>query len=358
MLVRYGTSPEGKPIKKAEVYTAADHHLDPHAVDKDARRVIQRLRAEGFKAYVVGGAVRDLLTGLSPKDFDIATDAHPRRVRRIFPRSRIIGRRFRIVHVYVQSGGQEKIFEVSTFRALHDSNNVFGSLEEDAWRRDFSMNALYYSPEEQTIIDFVGGFRDIREQKLRTLAPAEASFTEDPVRMIRGIKYAAFTGFPVPGPIAAAMRKHREGLRECSAARLTEELYKILGSGFAAPIFQLAARHRLLEVFVPALDAFWKSQGRKELERGLAAGLEALDRRVQREPGEAPQRGVMLAYLFRDLSRQWDFRGPEEEVGERVSGELRRCSAPLIPSRRELESAARTLMKEARKRPRGAHPAS
>jgi poly(A) polymerase len=348
LLVRYGTSPEGKPVRKAEIYTATDHHLDPKAIDNDARRVIQRLRREGFKAYIVGGAVRDLLTGLMPKDFDIATDAHPRRVRRIFPRSRIIGRRFRLVHVYVQSGGEDKIFEVSTFRALHDSNNVFGSLEEDAWRRDFSINALYYCPEDQTIIDFVGGFRDIRERRLRTLAPTEDSFSEDPVRMIRGIKYAAFTGFPVPGAIATAIRKHREGLRECSAARLTEELYKILGSGFSAPIFQLASRHRVLEVFLPALDGFWKARGR----RGPQSSLEALDRRVRRESGAAPQRGVMLAYAFRELFRQWDLSGTDDELCERLVDQLRRNSTPLIPSRRELESAARTLMKEARKRPR------
>lgn len=350
MLVRYGTSPEGKPVKKAELYTAADHHLDSSAIDSDARRVIQRLRREGFKAYVVGGAVRDLLTGLVPKDFDIATDAHPRRVRRIFPRSRIIGRRFRLVHVYVQRGAEEKIFEVSTFRALHDSNNVFGSLEEDAWRRDFSINALYYNPEDQTIIDFVGGFHDIRRRRLRTLAPAADSFTEDPVRMIRGIKYAAFTGFPVPAPMAAVIRKHREGLRQCSPARLTEELYKILGSGFSATIFQLAARHRVLEVFLPSLDGFWRAQSRKGLQASLNVSLGALDRRVRRESNASPHRGVMLAYAFRDMSRSWIADVPDDELFERLVDRLRRNTAPLIPSRREMESAARTLIREAKKR--------
>jgi poly(A) polymerase len=351
MRIRYGTTPEGKIVKKAEIYTPDEHGIEPRRIDPDARRVIDRLRRAGFKAYVVGGAVRDLLTGLDPKDFDIATDATPRKLRRVFPSARLIGRRFRIVHIYVQREGQRKIFEVTTFRArwAEGDHNSFGSMEEDVWRRDFTMNALYYCPADGLLIDFVGGYRDIREGRLRTPLPAETSFLEDPVRMLRGVKYSQIAGVELPRPMAALIRKHRLALGSCSAARLTEEVYKILGSGSAAPILASAFRLGLLEGLMPAFDRYLVSLGRKAAEARLTGNLSALDRRVRDEGTAQVSRGLMLAYLFRDMAEGWKASLPDEDPQAYMVEMIRQAALPLQPSRREMEQAARRYLRPRRR---------
>ena len=162
MLIRYGTDRKGKPVKKAVIYTKNEHGISFDNVDFDAVMIIRRLKDAGFHSYIVGGAVRDLVTGNSPKDFDIVTDATPSRIKRIFRNSRIIGRRFRIVHIVCGP----KIFEVSTFRSNAEGSvgNDFGSMDEDVMRRDFTMNALYYDPIQEQVIDYVGGMRDIKKE--------------------------------------------------------------------------------------------------------------------------------------------------------------------------------------------------
>jgi poly(A) polymerase len=344
LLIRYGTDAEGKPVRKAEIYTAEDHRIDPGSIDADARRIIRRLRHSGFKAYIVGGAVRDLLTGQKPKDFDIATDALPRRIRKIFPNSRIIGRRFRLVHIY--SGGQRgkgKIFEVSTFRSgeaeeYSRSRGIYGSIDQDVWRRDFTVNALYYCTERRIIIDYVGGFRDIRDGKIATLASPDHSFCEDPVRMIRGVKYAEITGFPLTGAVAASMKRHRQKLASCSPARLTEELYKILGSGYAAGIFLRLYRLKLLEVFLPDLHEAWRSLNKKQLLDNLRSNLDVLDERAKKN---TMSRGSMLGYMMRSFGRS--FQGNEEP--ERVAEWIQQTCEPLLPSRKESQRAATLLLR-------------
>lgn len=343
MLIRYGTTPEGKLVKKAEVYTAEDHKIDPALVDTDAWRIIRRLRRAGFKAYIVGGAVRDLLTGLKPKDFDIATDALPRRIRRIFPNSRIIGRRFRLVHIYTQRGGKKKLFEVSTFRSGRSGGSggktgIYGSMEQDVWRRDFTVNALYYCPMRRIIVDYVGGYRDLLEGKICPLIPADTSFCEDPVRMIRGIKYAEMTGFPMAASVSASIKRHRRKLAGCSAARLTEELYKILSSGHAAGIFLQAYRLKLLEIMLPVLSDHWRKLGRRGLLADLRAHLGVLDERVK---GGSMSRGLMLAYLMRCFETSW----LSEVDAEMVMEWIQRSCKPLLPSRKECERAARALLR-------------
>jgi poly(A) polymerase len=344
LLTRYSTDSAGNPVKKAEIYTAQDHRIDPGLIDPDAQRIIRRLQRGGFEAYIVGGAVRDLLTGQKPKDFDIATDAFPRRIRKIFPNSRIIGRRFRLVHIY-SSGkrGKGKIFEVSTFRSGEGAESsrgreIYGSIEQDVWRRDFTVNALYYCPRRRYIIDFVGGYRDIQEGKICTLASADASFCEDPVRMIRGIKYAEMTGFPLAGAVASAIKKHRHKLDSCSPARLTEEFYKILGSGFSAGIVLRIYRLRLLEVFFPALNDAWRRLNRKQLLENLRANLDVLDERVKKE---TLSRGSMLGYMMRSFERPWK-SVPEPEI---VVGWIQQTCRPLIPSRKESQRAAALLLR-------------
>jgi poly(A) polymerase len=352
MRIRYGTTADGKLIKKAEIYTPAEHGIDPQRIDPDARRIIDRLRRAGHKAYIVGGAIRDLLTGVNPKDFDIATDATPRKIRRIFPSSRQIGRRFRIVHVYMERDGERKIFEVTTFRSQQngEDNNAYGSMEEDVWRRDFTLNALYYSPLDGLVVDFVGGYRDIREGRLRTPVPTEDSFLEDPVRMIRGVKYAVIARVELPRPMAALIRKHRHRMSTCSPARLTEEIYKILASGYAAPIFASAFRLRLLEAFLPALDRYLSGLSRNEAEAHLEANLGALDRRVRSPEGGEVNRAAMLAALFQELAAGWRNGLPPEDPQGGLMERLRQAALPLLPSRKELEQAARQILKPPRRR--------
>ena len=204
MLTRYKQTENGKRKKLANVYIAEDHGIKRNQLDREALAVTGRLQRAGFDAYVVGGAVRDLLIGKRPKDFDVVTNAPPRRIRRIFRNSRIIGKRFQLVHVFFG----ETIVEVSTFRTGTQTSEetIFGTMEEDVRRRDFTMNALYYDPEKEHIIDYVGGVDDIRARRVRALVPVEASFLEDPVRMIRALRYAATTGFTLRGKISKHIR--------------------------------------------------------------------------------------------------------------------------------------------------------
>ena len=181
MLIRYSADDKGRPIKKALIYTKDEHGITQDKIDPDALFILKQLQEYGFSAYIVGGAVRDLLVHKTPKDFDIVTDATPSKIKKIFRNSRIIGRRFRLVHVFFGS----KIFEVSTFRSICDGTvgNRFGTMDEDVQRRDFTLNALYYDPLKEQIIDYVGGVKDIRKGIIRPVIPLKQIFEEDPVRL-------------------------------------------------------------------------------------------------------------------------------------------------------------------------------
>jgi len=196
VLFRYSQSKNGRPIKTAVIYTETEHCIENSNIDPDAIRTIKHLRDYGFEAYIVGGAVRDLLLGKVPKDFDLVTNATPSRIKKLFRNSRIIGKRFRIVHVFYGS----KIFEVATFRSLSEGTlgNIFGTMDEDVRRRDFTFNALYYNPLKGHIIDYVGGVKDIQNKKAVPVIPLKQIFSEDPVRMLRAIKYATCTEFCIP----------------------------------------------------------------------------------------------------------------------------------------------------------------
>ena len=186
MLIRYSTDKNGRPVRKAVIYTKDEHKIPREKIDSDAFFVVSHLRNAGFDAYIVGGAVRDLLIGKHPKDFDIVTSATPSKIKRLFRNSRIIGKRFRLVHVFFG----EKIFEVSTFRSIAEGSigNVFGTMDEDVQRRDFSLNALYYDPLKEQVIDYVHGVEDIRRKLVRPIIPLDRIFVEDPVRMLRAVK--------------------------------------------------------------------------------------------------------------------------------------------------------------------------
>jgi poly(A) polymerase len=342
MLVRYNIqkTQDGSEIKRgAHVYTLEEHGIDRSRIDSDAVRVIQRLRRGGFQGYVVGGAVRDLLVGISPKDFDIATNAHPGAVRKLFRSSRVIGRRFKLVHVYC---GHEKYLEVATFRAGggdEENANAYGTIAEDALRRDFTLNALFYDPLKEQIVDYVGGVKDVRAKRMRSISPDDVSFVEDPVRIIRGVKHAAIVGFKIPFGMKRAIRKHRHRLRECSAQRVTEELYKILRCGRSEAVLRDAFRLGVIEPIMPELHRSLSAS--KQKEKDLWERLAQIDALPYKQRAEGVPTGRLLCALLRDAI-------VVEPGSHAVAEALRAAAAPLVPSNNDLRVAAAFVSGRAR----------
>ena len=249
---------------KAEVIPFKKHQIDRSLLSSGAIRTIDGLQKAGFEAYIVGGAVRDLLLNRNPKDFDVATDATPEEVNRIFRRSRIIGKRFRLVHVLF---GDETI-EVSTFRGHHQSqgdahtnesgritrDNVFGSLEEDATRRDFTANALYYDPTSQEVLDFHSGFGDIQSGILRIIGNPETRYAEDPVRMLRAVRLSAKLGLNIDSATKAPIAKMAELLGDVPPSRLFDEMLKLFLSGHAIESVTALRKQHLHHGLLPMLD--------------------------------------------------------------------------------------------------------
>jgi poly(A) polymerase len=342
MLVRYTKSSDGKPVKQAEVYTKEEHGLKLDQIDADALFITRKLRAAGYEAYIVGGAVRDLLLGRKPKDFDIATDAHPRSIKKILPFSRIIGKRFRLVHVYFSGG---KIIEVATFRSnVEGDNNVFGTLEEDAKRRDFSFNALFYDPKDQYIVDQVGGMKDVKAKRLKNVIPLEFIFDEDPVRMVRAAKYAIGSGFTIPWSLSAKIRQKASLLSAISPSRLTEEFYKILHSGQSKPVFTAMAKLKILDHFVPSLGKELRRPLFNPVAKVLISGLELLDGEILN--GKEPDRATSLTFLVAPLLEYqgWAAKATQEDF-EPLMAQLKEWFKPIIPSNQELENTLRSLFR-------------
>lgn len=340
MLVRYSTGSDGRPVKRALVYTAAEHRIDRKAIDPDALRIIEHLRSNGHSAYIVGGAVRDMLQGRRPKDFDIVTDAQPPRIRKIFRNSRVIGRRFRLVHVYAG----RKIFEVSTYRSIADGTigNTYGTIEEDALRRDFTMNALYFDPLDNLLVDYVGGYKDMEARIIKPVIPLKTIFKEDPVRMIRAAKYAAITGFRIPFRTGWAIRSHSALLATASPSRLTEEAIKILGSGTSADIFRHLERYRLLSGILPALALRLSgTPGRRD---AFFGALSELDRHIKARSDKTL--AELLAFMLRDEVAALCADNPvgePSEVFRKAVQAARELLAPLNMPRVELETAVASV---------------
>ncbi len=322
-------------MAKALVYTKEEHGIDRSRIDPEAARILEHLRNNGHDGYIVGGAVRDLLLGRTPKDFDLVTDAQPSRIRRLFRNSRVIGRRFRLVHVY--SG--KKIFELSTFRSIAGGTvgNEFGTMDEDALRRDFTFNALYYSTHDDTLVDYVGGLEDIRKKRVRPVIPLESIFREDPVRMLRCVKYASASGFRIPFRLRFAIRRESGLLADASPSRLSEEFSKILVSGHASTIVEALLDYDLLRHILPELHRTVKDEPR--FRQRLVASLEELD---ALPPGpEGPRRLAQgLAHVLKPRLESGSHPSDEGPEAFRIAlHESRLFLAPLCFPRVELEAS-------------------
>jgi poly(A) polymerase len=343
---RYSAEENGKPVKKAVVYTQDEHGINFSDVDSEAVYITEMLRSNNFETYIVGGAVRDLILGKKPKDFDIVSAASPTKIKRIFRNARIIGHRFRLVHVYFGP----KIYEVSTFRSTKEgpTGNTFGTIEEDVLRRDFTLNALFYDPLKQIVVDYVGGMKDIRVKKIRPIIPLSRIFTDDPVRMIRAVKYSATTGFNLPLSLKWKIRKQSGLLESISPSRLTEEIFKILHSSQAAAIVDSLDAIGLYQYLQPQTAGFFRTRpGFRDQYLKTMASLNQPD--FKNLPGEA------LASLVRDYLEDvadWDGEDgeqppkPPSERYKEAFAAARSFVLPMNPPRMELDHGVRLLFAE------------
>ncbi len=302
-------------IPGAQVTPRAEHNISRRDISDGALQVLNGLHRAGFQAYMVGGGVRDLLLGREPKDFDVATDAHPEQVRKLFRRNaRLIGRRFILVHVQFGS----EIIEVATFRGDADgkkkeasersesgrilADNVYGSLEEDARRRDFTANALYYNIADRSILDFSTGMEDLRAGLLRIIGDPEQRYREDPVRMLRAVRFAAKLGFTLDEAARAPISICRDCLQEVPSARLFEETLKLFLNGNARSSFELLRQHGLFAALFPQVDALLDTDNTEPARILLQGALEGTDQRVH--DGKSVTPAFLFAALFWPVLQQ------------------------------------------------------
>jgi poly(A) polymerase len=347
----------GQPV----IVPRAEHAVSRKEIDPDALRVLYRLHQNNYLAYLVGGSVRDLLLGRRPKDFDIGTSAHPYQVKRLFRNCWIIGRRFRLAHIRFGTN----TIEVATFRRqlsaeelaaldaqppdhgipidehhagrpdrmLH-RDNTFGTPEEDAFRRDFTVNALFYDIASFSIIDYTGGLRDLESRTIRCIGDPEERFQEDPVRMLRAVAMAARLDFSIDPPIDTAIARHRGEIARSAPARLIEEFYKLLRAGASERAFRMLAERRLLE---PIAHQLQKGAG-EGMWRSLSA-LDAYRHRFQETP-DTLTNAVLLGSLIVPL-------GPGGPVARVQPGENGKEPAPslgMLPlARRDVERLRQVL---------------
>ncbi len=304
-------------------------------------RATERLISRGFEAYLVGGCVRDLLLGRTPKDYDIATEARPPQVKRVFPRNcRIIGRRFKLAHLHFH--GNSKILECSTFRQapnpsengediLITRDNEFGTAEEDALRRDFTVNALFLDPTRDTILDYTDGLRDVHDRVIRTIGNPVVRFREDPVRILRAAKFAGRLGFTVDAETFDAMAETSGDLLRSAPPRVLEEILRLLRGGHALDSFQLLRDVGALKALLPVLADFLAVAEHEE-RVDFWHTLDALDRRVL--DGAALPNGVLLGALLVGPVLARAARNPgrsASSVAEDVLGPL--CAQLRLPKR-------------------------
>ncbi len=328
---------KGPPKGRRVELPREEHGIDLACVDDRAIKVVNTLADAGYDAYIVGGAVRDLLLGLRPKDFDVATNATPEQVKSLFRRAFIIGRRFRIVHVVFGRGRDHEVIEVSTFRAMMDAaaaepvsgnektskselagrshavdaegrvlrDNVWGSQIEDAARRDFTVNAMYYDPRREIVVDYHGGLQDARSKLLRMIGDPETRYREDPVRIIRVVRFAAKLGFEIEPKTRVPIRTMASLLENVPASRMFDEMIKLLQTGHSLASLEELSKHGLHRDVFPILDVMLDEARRHDgREKFIQIAMADTDRRVAENKAVAPS--FMLAcMLWHDVLDGW-----------------------------------------------------
>lgn len=303
--------PENSPSAEEptpRIVTQQNHSLASKDIDKDALKVLTRLHEAGHVAYLVGGGVRDLYLGKTPKDFDISTDARPGQLRKIFRNSRTIGRRFRLVQVFFHG---EKIIELSTFRCRSEydingeekvlaANNTFGSRSDDAFRRDLTINSLFYDIQNETILDYTGGVADLDNKIIRIVGDPDRRITRDPVRMLRAIRHAARSNFAIENETWQAILRHREKIHLCPVSRIRDELLKDLRGGACKDWFDLMLQSG---IFYEIFPFYRKILSRNGMERSLLDQILNVLDRFQQQKIQLPE-ALILALLLIPWAQQ------------------------------------------------------
>ena len=337
-------SPSRPGLAEPKVYESGEHPIRKSHIDEDARKVVYRLQRAGFKAYVVGGGVRDILLGKQPKDFDISTDATPKQIKSLFRNCRIIGRRFKLAHIFF---GRDKILEVSTFRDTVEppeptdseespvapvvNDNLYGTEETDALRRDLTINGLFLDVSTMRIIDYVDGMHDLKQGIIRIIGDPDTRFAEDPVRMIRAVRHSARNGFRIEEQCWQSILRNAHSITQSSQVRVFDEFRKDLSSGCLLTILSLLAETGLLEFILPEL---LENNGRLlSADSDCSVCLEKVDDLVSQ--GEEVTVTTVLAILalfmagdsiwLRDLA---EFVETTRELGERLQSCFTRLSVP------------------------------
>jgi poly(A) polymerase len=344
---------------EAVVVDRSEHSISRRRIPENVLKVLYRLHRSGYRAYLCGGSVRDLLMTRTPKDFDIATDAHPAEVRRLFRNSRIIGRRFRLVHVIFQ----DMVVEVSTFRReperpivgeeesedlLVTDDNTFGSPLQDARRRDFTINGLFYNIADFSVLDYVGGLEDLEHGHVRVIGDPDLRFREDPVRMMRAIEFASRLDFEIEPATYEGILRHRNDILKASPPRVSEEILELLRRGWSHDAFRLMVETRLLEPLLPEIyqavaddrsPYLWKMLS--VLDRTVAAG--------RRIPDPVALSVLFLPWIMTELEKEQTRRDGKMRIGE-VMIFIRDLIQPICArmalaagTRHQIEQALETL---------------
>lgn len=306
------------------------HNISRKDISENALKVLYRLNKAGYEAYLVGGGVRDLLLGKKPKDFDVTTSATPEQVRKLFRNCRLVGRRFRLAHVMF---GPE-IIEVATFRGHHEAgvndrttsqrgqngmllrDNIFGSIEEDAQRRDFTINSLYYSVADFTVRDYVGGMQDLKDGLIRLIGTPETRYREDPVRMLRAVRFAAKLNMRISPETAEPIPRLATLINDVPPARLFEESLKLLEAGYGFETYNLLREYNLFQPLFPTITRYFTENGDSAMERIIAQVLKNTDTRIHNDMRVNP------AFLFAAM-----FWYPLLETAQRIT---QRAVSPIM----------------------------
>jgi len=350
------THKDARPV----IHPKEKHTIQREHISRCARRTCEELQRAGYLAFVVGGAVRDLLLGIRPKDFDVATSATPQETKDTFRNCRIIGRRFRLAHIFFGP----KIIETSTFRTnpregadpadeelLIRRDNVFGTAEEDARRRDFTINGLFYDLDGDKVIDYVEGLPDLERRTVRTIGDPDVRFREDPIRILRALKFAARLNFEIEPATYAAILAHKGEIAKCAPPRVLEEIYRLLRGGAARRSLELLQATGVLTVLVPELHRLLAQEGDHVGAERLIQTLDAIDALVR--SGYNPSNALLVCALIAPFifEQLFEAEGDAQQTRDAIAI-IEQIAEPIVQSmrvsRRDAERARQILVAERR----------